>query len=266
MTLSIKRLVVFGCSYSTGEEILYHELGSAFDNLRHDPRLFFNELEKNQTAIDKLTDIKHRQLLLAWPQKLADKLNIECVNFAESGNSMQKMLWQFLDQKSKGNIYESDLVLFAQTKPERSVFFKDTPASFQIASILDSKKDSIIGISKTGGADVVVDQATDKLLLNWFNDDRILWDFISVLTILKQLKSQHNLYVVPAMSVTNEWDLKEYNTELFTSLLHDLTTSDLYLVKENMDSFRTGPEDNLPWGHPSEEVHNRFAEYLYDRI
>jgi len=266
MTLSIKRLVVFGCSYSTGEELLYHELGSDFEKLRHDPRLFFNELEKNQIAVDKLQDIKRRQLELAWPQKLANKLNVECMNFAESGNSMQKMLWQFLDQHNKGNILKSDLILFAQTKAERSVFFKDIPSSFQIASILDNKKDSIIGISKTGGADVVVDPATDQSLLNWFNDDRILWDFISVLQILKQLKSTLNLFVVPAMDISTNWQLKDYNNKLFKNLLDSLIDSDLYLATENMDTFRTGPEDNLPWGHPAEAVHNRFAEYLYGRI
>ena len=70
-------------------------------------------------------------------------MNAECVNFAESGNSMQKMLWQFLNYKEQ--LTQTDLVIFSQTKPERNVFFNDKPASFQIAVLLPKEKPPVSG-------------------------------------------------------------------------------------------------------------------------
>ena len=99
MLNNIKRIIVFGCSYATGEEILYHELGSEIEELRKssadDPRIFFNAVEKNNLT-EQIKQIQHNQFDHAWPTKLAALLGVECVNLAESGNSMPTMIWQFL--------------------------------------------------------------------------------------------------------------------------------------------------------------------------
>ena len=159
---NIKRIVVFGCSYATGEELLYDELDSDLLLIRNnnkDPRAFFNEVESNKLYQTQYADVIKRQYDLAWPKMLADKLDVECVNFAESGNSMQKMLWQFLNYRN--NIKETDLVIFSQTKPDRNMFFKDKPRAFQIASILSSEE-GLIGVADNGNAAVVMDPVTDK--------------------------------------------------------------------------------------------------------
>ena len=44
---NIKRIIVFGCSYASGEELLYDELDVnllAIRNNNKDPRAFFDEL------------------------------------------------------------------------------------------------------------------------------------------------------------------------------------------------------------------------------
>jgi hypothetical protein len=49
---NIKRIVVFGCSYATGEELLYDELDQELVTIRNvnaDPRIFFNAIESNAT-------------------------------------------------------------------------------------------------------------------------------------------------------------------------------------------------------------------------
>ena len=47
---SIKRIVVFGCSYATGEELLYNQLDDELIAVRSrvDPREFFNLIESDQ--------------------------------------------------------------------------------------------------------------------------------------------------------------------------------------------------------------------------
>jgi len=268
----IKRIVVFGCSYCTGEEILYHELGTELDHLHkstsNDPRLFFDKIEKNSLT-EKLKTIQQKQMNLAWPKKLSVLLGIECLNLSESGNSMQKMLWQFLDQRHRGNIRETDLILFGQTKTERGLYFRESPISFQVATVNGPELNKILGISECGGISNVINESLDEAIMSWFNDDRLLWDFLMVSQCLEYWKSKFNLFVVPAMSLNN-LVLRDYNKDLFKSLLQDSTRSDLYLTKKGLDCFIENDTDYLPWGHPKEIVHDRYAQYLkeviYDRF
>ena len=254
---NINRIVVFGCSYATGEELLYDELDQELVTIRNvnaDPRIFFNAIESNATYQEQYTNIIKRQYNLAWPAKLAELMNVECVNFAESGNSMQKMLWQFLNYKD--HLTDTDLVIFSQTKPDRNVFFNDKPSSFQIASIL-----GLIGVGKNGNASKVIDSNTDKAMLKWFTDDRIIWDELMVLMSIGYFKNTHNLRVVPAMRAS-KYELKEYNImfdETFKVLQHQL-----FLGSKTMDDFKGS--DSLLWGHPTLEVHEQYANYLFSEL
>lgn len=265
---NIKRLIVFGCSYCTGEEILYHELGHDFDQLHKstadDPRIFFDSIEKNNLE-SKLKAIQKKQFDLAWPKKLSDSLGIECLNFAESGNSMQKMLWQFLDQYQKGNIKESDLIIFGQTKAERGLYFRENPMSFQIATANGPGLNKILGISDSGGITEVIDKNLDKAIMSWFNDDRMYWDYLMVLNCLSFWKQQFNLFVVPAMSL-NQLEIKNYNQDLFNSILNNFVESDLYLTDRGLDYYKKSDADYLPWGHPKEIIHNQYADHLRELL
>lgn len=264
----IKRIVVFGCSYCTGEEILYHQLGVELDHLHkstaHDPRIFFNKIEEAGLTLE-LKTIQKKQIDLAWPKKLSKMLGVECKNLAESGNSMQKMLWQFLDQCHKGNILETDLILFGQTKAERGLYFREFPMSFQVATANGPDLNKILGISPSGGISEVIGENFDSAIMHWFNDDRLAWDFSMVLNCLAYWKKNLNLFVVPAMSL-NCVDLKKYNKSLFNFVLRDVKNSDLYITEKGLDYFKESNDDYLPWGHPKELIHDRYAQHLKEII
>jgi hypothetical protein len=266
---NIDRIIVFGCSYATGEELLYDELDSSLLSIRNnnkDPRIFFNAIESNELYQLQYADVIKRQYDLAWPKALADKLNVECVNFAESGNSMQKMLWQFLNYRN--NITENDLVIFSQTKPDRNMFFKDKPRAFQIASILNSKE-GLIGVADNGNAAVVMDTETDKAILKWFTDDRIVWDEIIILMSIAYLKNFYNIRIAPSVGYSDcylEYSFKEYNTPVFSETFNLLKQDNLLLGRYSMDHYAQQEGDYLLWGHPSERVHNIYAEYLFEEL
>lgn len=266
---NIKRIVVFGCSYATGEELLYDELDSDLLLIRNnnkDPRAFFNEVESNKLYQTQYADVIKRQYDLAWPKMLADKLDVECVNFAESGNSMQKMLWQFLNYRN--NIKETDLVIFSQTKPDRNMFFKDKPRAFQIASILSSEE-GLIGVADNGNAAVVMDPVTDKAILKWFTDDRIVWDELIILMSIAYLKNFYNIRIVPAVGYSDcylDYNFKEYNKPLFSETFGLLKEDNLLLGRYSMDYYKQQDGDNLLWGHPSKRVHDIYAEYLFKEL
>ena len=262
---NIKRIVVFGCSYASGEELLYDELDVNLLTIRNnnkDPRAFFNAIESNEFYQTQYADVIKRQYDLAWPKVLADKLNVECVNLAESGNSMQRMLWQFLDYRN--NITDADLVIFSQTKPDRNMFFKDKPRAFQISSILNSEE-GLIGVTDNGNAAVVVDLETDKAILKWFTDDSIVWDELITLMYIAYLKNFYNIRIVPTVDYL-EYNFKEYNKSLFSETFGLLKQDNLLLGQYSMDYYKQQEGDNLLWGHPSKRVHNIYAEHLYEEL
>jgi hypothetical protein len=261
---STKRIVVFGCSYATGEELLYDELDSkllAIRNNNKDPRAFFNAIESNKLYQTQYAEVIKRQYDLAWPKILANKLSVACINFAESGNSMQKMLWQFLNYKD--SITNSDLIIFSQTKPDRNMFFKDKPRAFQMSSILNSQE-GLIGVADNGNAAVVMDTETDKAILKWFTDDRIIWDELMILMSLGYLKNFYNIRIVPAVSYPS-YQLADYNKNVIESTYNLLKQSNLLLGTNSMDHYKTD-SDTLLWGHPSKRVQDVYAEYLFKEL
>jgi hypothetical protein len=254
---NINRVVAFGCSYTSGEELLYHELGELDEyrkNTLNDPRLFFQKISKDKSAQNLLSAIRVKQLEVAWPAKLAKLLEVECVNFAEVGNSMDKILWQIEKKKLEKFFRPGDLILVGATNPYRNVFFKDhAPMSFQLPSLYWGVSSYLIGVDEIGNSDVVVSKDIDKHLVHWFNNDRIVWDYLKSLKVLQFL----NINIVNAMSYT-DIQVKKYNIELFNKMTKEIQ----YLQSNSMDTF-ANKEDYHVWGHPKEIVHERFAESIY---
>jgi hypothetical protein len=256
---NIKRIVAFGCSYTAGEELLYYQLGDLDEyrkNTAHNPRLFFQKLSKDSVAQETLKTIRSEQLKLAWPAKLSAMLNVECVNFAEVGNSMDKILWQIEQKKLERFFQAGDVILVGATNPDRNVFFKDTgPLAFQLPSLYWGLDNSLMGVDDVGNTDIVVNKEVDKHLVHWFNNDRIVWDYLKSLKSLQAL----NVGIVNAMSCNLDLAVYSYNSEIFKNMQDSIQ----YLQHDSMDSF-AAKNDYLAWGHPNEIVHQKFAESIYE--
>lgn len=243
-------LFTFGCSYATGEELLLHEL--PIDDFRlktaRDPRKYFKLLEESNLE-SKYNQLKLKQKQLAWPKLLADKLNYNCINFAESGNSLDKILFQVLSHADE--FTSNDLVIVSLTKANRNAVFNKTVESFQLPSLMWPVK-TLIGVKDTGDTKPVIDKRTDKALLNWFTDDRVAWDFVKNLQILTTL----NVHIVPSM---------KNNIDISISTIEKLyeTIQKSYLTQNSLDDFC----DNwLAWGHPDHKAHVKYAEHLYELL
>lgn len=255
---NIKRIIAFGCSYTAGEELLYHRLGKLDDYRKQtasDPCLFFQKISKDKSALEQLSIIRNDQLKIAWPAKLSNLLEVDYVNFAEIGNSMDKILWQIEKKKLEKFFKPGDVILVGATNPDRNFYFKDLePMSFQLPSLFWKEK-SLIGVNNIGSSDVVVSKDVDKNLVHWFTDDRIVWDYLKTLKALKTL----NVGIVNAMSCNLDLNLKDYNNSIFKNIKDSIQ----YLHNESMDSFAE-KEDYHAWGHPTEIVHERFAKSIYE--
>ena len=256
------KLFAFGCSYATGEELLMHHLDDV-DQYRiktaSDPRKFFSMLDKDPNLILKYNDIKIEQKKISWPNILSNLLELECVNLAESGNSLDKIVWQIYQEYHSKNIKDNDIVIVSLTKSTSNLYFSDTPESFQLPSLLWPINDRLLGVKDNGDVGYVIDKDSDKAILNWFNNDRIAWDFIKNLIILKNLQNSIKLYIVPAMNDNPITNLKCYNQDLFSKMYSDLKT--LLLTNTGLDDFS---KTYHAWGHPDKEAHKKYAEHLYE--
>lgn len=265
----IKRIIAFGCSYTSGEELLYHQFGE-LDTYRietaKNPMLFFNMVSRDPVLQEKLEQIRVDQLNLAWPAILAKKFKTTCVNFAEVGNSLDKILWQIEQKRYEGFFQKGDLVLIGLTNPDRNLFFKkDRPMAFQLPSLFWGTG-SPIGVDYDGSIDTLVDVETDKHFVHWFTEDRIAWDYYKSLRYIESLQKEINLYAVHAMMPfwIEPKDLQEYNAQLFEYIESSLTTyRDIFAGDKCIDDFATDA-DYHAWGHPKASVHQKFADYLYE--
>lgn len=250
-------LFVFGCSYATGEELLLDRLGE-IDGYRistaNDPRKFFKRLEKEK-RLEEYESVKQLQKEIAWPQLLANKLKLKCVNLAESGNSLDKMLFQLYKEIYKGNITKDDKIIISLTKATRNAKFDGDVDSFQLPSLYWPVT-SLLGVKDSGDFTTVFNKETDKALLEWFTNDRIVWDYIKNLQAIKNIGQFFNLHVVPTMK--NDINPK---IELLKKVYNDCSNG--FLTDKGLDDFSQG---RLAWGHPDKEAHIKFAEHLYELL
>lgn len=248
-----RKLFVFGCSYATGEELLAHKLIELDDyrvSTAKDPRKFFKKLEQHNLT-DKWEEIKKEQKLIAWPQLLADKLALECINLAESGNSLDKMLYQLYNEIYNGNVSKNDIILFSLTKATRNATFNKTVDSFQLPSLHWPVK-TLLGVTDSGDTTSVINKNADRALLDWFTDERVLWDYIKNLKALESIS--FNLYTIPSMK-------NNFNTtnDLLERIYDDCSQN--FITQKSLDDFGT---ERLAWGHPGKTAHQLYAEHLYE--
>jgi len=110
---------------------------------------------------------------------------------------------------------------------------------------------------------------TPKAILKWFTDDRIVWDEIIILMSIAYLKNFYNIRIAPSVGYSDcylEYSFKEYNTPVFSETFNLLKQDNLLLGRYSMDHYAQQEGDYLLWGHPSERVHNIYAEYLFEEL
>jgi len=244
------KIFVFGCSYATGEELLMHHLGE-LDSYRiqtaHNPRLFFKKLKQQQNLKNLYEKIKDDQKNIAWPNLLARKLGYECVNLAESGNSLDKILYQLFEEQEK--IGKNDITIISLTKPTRNAVFDKTVNSFQLPSLHWPVK-SLLGVKDNGDVEPVINPKTDKALLDWFTNDRIAWDFIKNLKLLTGTDAK----IIPSMTINIDTTFK-----LFRNIYEECAQG--FITTKSLDDFS---KYRHAWGHPDADAHKKYAEHLYE--
>ena len=255
---SIKRLVIFGCSYTAGCELLDHTLEEGFGDLKKsiDIWSWFLEIHKNERIFQQLLNNREKEKYLAWPGKLSNNLNLEILSYAFCGNSNERMLWEIEDKIYRNIISDTDLILVGITSPFRSMNF-DNSSEEPIPFLLTDQD--------------YIKKNFSEHIHNYFNDSRIVWNYIRDLEHFLHLKKRLNnrLFLVfmerPGFLDQNlYWNLDDLGKQydFFKFKVKQLTESDLFLSSKEFLLNDCGEMDVLPHRHPKEEIHQQFANTL----
>ena len=192
-TFNVKRIVSFGCSFTAGTEILDDRLNPYFVDLKSklDAYQWWEKLKADSEQMALQLELRKEELNHAWPAHLASHLGVDFVNYAEPGNSNEKIYWQIEQKLASGEITEHDLVLVGLTGAQRSMFFSNNhpePVSF----LLSNKTSYVTELSVN--------------ILKWFSDDRLVWNYYRDLKSFESVKQKlhGNLFVVPMDGMNKE--------------------------------------------------------------
>jgi len=145
----IKRIVAFGCSFTAGTEILDYQLNPYFVDLKNklDAYQWWEKLKEDIEQMEFQMELRKKELNHSWAAHLAIQLGVDFINFAEPGNSNEKMYWQIEQKLESGEITNDDLVLVGLTGAQRSMFFSsDHP--FPVSFILSNTGSYVNQLSK----------------------------------------------------------------------------------------------------------------------
>lgn len=253
---NISRIIAFGCSFTGGCELLDHTLPEPYVSLKE--RLpsseWYNAISKDEAAFAILNENRQKEKYLAWPAKLASNLGVGFLSCAINGNSNEKTLWQIEENMYNKTITSTDLVVVGLTSPHRSMFF--TEDNIEPVSFLLSNREFIRSRYKDS-------------LYKWFDDSRILWNYLRDLDHLFLLKKKLNSRLVVVytespfeMQEYHYWGLLElgHQRDLFKYKLESILKSGL-IIDRDLHLYQFA-DTKLSHGHPTEEAHQKFADAL----
>lgn len=277
----IDRIVSFGCSFTAGTELLDHTLGpygpekEKYRKSGKRLRQWFQDVNNDgKYSYEMYQNRLYHEPGLAWPSKLAENLKVACRNIAYPGNSNDRILYQIQQELIYNRIRPTDLILVGITSVNRGMIFDTTSTNKTPEAFLLSEVESF---------DKFIDP---RFFLDYMTDERMIWNHIVHLGFLDNIKRMlgGRLFCMNMLPINVEGSgNKIYNQDINIKLSKiNCTIADQYypLMKSSLDEFSKSdlfisdscfydmvpPEDTLPFMHPIEKAHKRYADYLKDLI
>lgn len=257
--ISFDRIVAYGCSFTAGGELgdryLLPDLDvETINHYKKDMGIVkFNEISeviKNGGSL--YAEQKGREL--AWPKKIADFFGVECINRAQGGGSQQLSIYLLEEDLSTGFIRDTDLILVGLTNKLRW-FYLDNQGRY--------KKPLLSGHNIYEWPSPLF---FEEFVKHVSNNDNMTYAFFHTLKYLDLLSYQygHKILMQPCINPT---DLN-YHGKISENIrpIVDFLSKDLYHVIDPYMTLELTPKTTLPWGHPDESCHQKFADKIIMRL
>jgi hypothetical protein len=265
-----KRMIFFGCSFTSGHELMDHDfLGISFDEcnkLKEQHLLEKKSVGKFDTYIKNVANIDNAQYndmssKKSYGAKLANKLELEHVNYAEPGLSMEHSFLKLIHAFHSGEINPStDLIFFGLTTPHRYMLF--TEHGIPITKVMSDQNYAPEDLHYN---DYKIMQSYYFSLENFKNFcltnsfDFILQPVVNKgLLLTGMVKPEYEMF----MDIQRDWKYLPMFTKMLENSLEYCIDQDETLVS------RYNPKIHGVCGfkHPTEIAHEYFAEELYAKI
>jgi hypothetical protein len=265
-----KRMIFFGCSFTAGHELIDHELlhvtfeecnlmKAAHLRKKRPQSEFENFLMKRA----EISDCQYIELSSkrSYAAKLAKKLGLEHVNYAEPGNAIEHSVLKLFNAFYSGELNpETDLIFLGLTTPHRYLYFTERG----------------IAISKVMGH---LNYSPEDL---HYNDYKIMQSYYLAMENFKNFCKVNSFDVILQPVLNKDFLLTgvvqpEY--ELFSDIDENWEYIPIFknilidVLKYSIDEDETlvskyNPEKHGVCGfkHPTEIAHKFFSEALYDKI
>lgn len=257
MSDSYHKIIAFGCSYTSGSELLDHEIHHQADSIKQSQGstyFYENYIDPLTQEQQELLDQRQRQKV--WAAEIARGAGLELDNRALAGSSLAYSVDMIERACYSGELADPGiLVLVGVTSPNRGLYWRDRD-SYKNWSIASDN------MPKHWDRPTIVDfMSTEWLLHQHLNcllrlvqiSDRIqgrllMFDMMELTNYIDSLDEQH--------SFRNRWQ------EIVDS---GHTRFDRYLNNFMIDSSMNSDERH-GGGHPKASVHAKFARWAEQQI
>lgn len=259
MAFRPSRIVAYGCSYTAGQEladaIILNKTHDEIDAYKRKHGIHCIDgvygSKENLSACDKLSSE------LAWPNYIAERFGIPCINRAEKGTSVNEFIFNIERDLITGKIEPTDLILVGLTSPVR----------FSWVTKFGHMMTKFVGDERW----TYNSELNYALLDTWATDCNLIWEYFKHARHLDLLSSCMGGRLKTVMTVQSIESIKialpDYKHRLpwIDSLkLHNLLSPELSL--SNFIEDGKWDEQTHGWGHPKVEVHERYAAHIYDQL
>lgn len=249
--MKIDRIIAYGCSLTAGDELGdEYFFGPGIEEMK---KKYFCDVEKCYG--DKWEELKKYNRTISWPNYVAEKLGVECVNRAQSGSNLGNVIFKILDDYYSNKITENDLILVGLSSPGRFFYFVELWGEVAEAT-------SVFNYPEAWPHP----ELCEVLLKYYVNDYNLMWEYCRDKHHLQLISNLlgNRVKMFSLLSIEERWK-KEFPDfdEKYPHLKH-IDCQDHLMRGTSIYDICEG--DVLGWNHPPLKYHIQFADLVYDEL
>lgn len=248
--MKFDRIVAYGCSYTAGQElgdaIILGKTHEEVDEYKRNNGIHcIKGVYGDEKTRAKCTELSSK---LSWPNYIAEKLNIPCLNRAELGTSVNEFIFNIERDIAKNVLRDTDLILVGLTTPTRFSWITDS-GKMVTRFICDDRRWTY---------NIELNNA---LLDTWATDCNLVWEYfkhMKYLDMLSKLLGGRLKMLTPVDSLVKiKSELSGYKNVDWLDLDRDIE----HVLLPHLDMHKLEPKNlRHGWGHPTVEIHKIYAD------
>lgn len=284
--IEIDKLFAYGCSFTSGEELMDHEVIDTLSEEEVDriKRKYTNHRTgefyekyftpqycsnnrwfegqphdhfKHQLVAQKVREYQEQY---AWPRWLADKIGVPWINRGCGGSSLDYSIFKLEKDLLEGNITENSLVVVAITAPNRQFWITED----------GEERHVIYGHFNGQWWNWPNEKSYGEYIVNYANSKNMFWRYFQQLKYLDLLSARMNNRIV-WFSVSCHWNAID---QWYGKGIENHITGDMFDSLDNCDSrlkdtgffVDDGSYPVCGFGHAKYVKHIEVAETVYSAI